>query len=130
MRRLSSANFPQALALISGYSSDKSQLGNDADEDELDASVDIRRVDVTIGIPRTRLAMRMYNPTNGSKPEQVLPDVDEGAGVGCSGASPGGSILRSPSSPAANVCDPNVNWVSRGNFTSKVQGDMVFPDGS
>jgi hypothetical protein len=72
----------------------------------------------------------MYNTANGSKPKQVLPDVDEGAGVGCSGTGPGGRILRSPSSPMANVSDPKVNWVLRGNFMSKVQGDMVFPDGS
>jgi hypothetical protein len=35
------------------------------------------------------LAAQMYNPTNGSKPEQVMPDVDEGAGARCSGAGPG-----------------------------------------
>jgi hypothetical protein len=46
-------------------------------------------VDVTIEIPRTSLAVRMYNLAKGSKPEQVLPDVDEGAGVGWSGAGPG-----------------------------------------
>jgi hypothetical protein len=72
----------------------------------------------------------MYNPTNGSEPEQVLSDMDEGAGVGCSAAGPGGNILMSPSSPTANVSDPKVNWVPRGNFMSKVQGAMVFPDGS
>jgi hypothetical protein len=72
----------------------------------------------------------MYNLAKGSKPEQVLPDVDEGAGVGWSGAGPGGSILRSPSSPTANVNDPKVNWVPRGNFMSKVQGVIVFPNGS
>jgi hypothetical protein len=72
----------------------------------------------------------MYNPTNGSEPKQVPPDVDEGVGVGCSGAGPGGSILRSPSSPTANVSDLKVNWVPRENFVSKVQGVMVFPDGS
>jgi hypothetical protein len=55
------------------------------------------------------LAVQMYNPTKGSKPEQVSPDVDEGARVGCSGPGPGGSILRSPSSPAANVNDLKVN---------------------
>jgi hypothetical protein len=48
--------------------------------------MNVRRVDITIGIPRTSLAVQMYNPANGSKPEQVLPDVDEGAGVRCSGA--------------------------------------------
>jgi hypothetical protein len=42
----------------------------------------------------------------------------------------GGSILRSSSSPATNVSDPKVNWVPRGNFKFKLQGDMVFPDGS
>jgi hypothetical protein len=118
------------LALISRYSSDESRLGDDADEDELDAPVNVRRVDVTIGIPQTSLTMQMYNPTHGSKPEQGLPDVDEGVGVGCSGAGPWDSILRSSSSPAANVSDPKVNWVPRGNFMSKVQGAMVFPDGS
>jgi hypothetical protein len=82
MRWLSSTNFPQALALISAYSTDESQLGDDADEDELDALVNVRRVDVTVGIPQTSLAVRMYNPANRSKPEQVLPNVDEGVGVG------------------------------------------------
>jgi hypothetical protein len=120
MRRLSSTDFPQALALISGYSSDESRLGDDTDEDEFDAPVNVRRVNVMIGIPRMILVVRMYDPANGSIPEQVLPYVDEGAGVGCSGASPGGSILRSPSSPAANVNDLKVNWVSRRNFTLKV----------
>jgi hypothetical protein len=55
------------------------------------------------------LAVWMYNPAKGSEPEQVPLDVDEGAGAGCSGAVPGGSILRSPSSPAMNVSDPKVN---------------------
>jgi hypothetical protein len=72
----------------------------------------------------------MYNLAKESKPEQVLSDVYEGAGVGCSDADPGGSILRSPSSPTANVSDPKVNWVSRWNFMLKVQGAMVFPNGS
>jgi hypothetical protein len=72
----------------------------------------------------------MYNPTNGSEPKQVLPDVDEVAGVGCSGASPEGSILRSLPSPTTNVNDPKVNWVPRENFMSKVQGVMVFSNGS
>jgi hypothetical protein len=53
-----------------------------------------RRVDVTIGIPRTSLAVRMYNPTKGSEPEQVPPDMDEGAGAGCSGAVLGGQHLE------------------------------------
>jgi hypothetical protein len=92
--------------------------------------VNVRRVDVTIRIPQMSLVMQMYNPANGSKPEQVLPEIDEGAGVGCSSAGLGGSILRSPSSPTANVSDPKENWVPRGNFMSKVQGAMVFPDGS
>jgi hypothetical protein len=83
---------------------------------------------VTVRIPRTSLAVRMYNPIKGSEPEQVPPDVDEGAG--CSGAATGGSILRSASSPAMNVSDLKVNWVLRGNFTSKLQGAMVFPDES
>jgi hypothetical protein len=90
-----------------------------------------RRVDVTIRIHRISLAVRTYNPAKGSKPEQIPSDVDgAGAGAGCSGTVPGGSILRSPSSPVMNVSDPKVNWVSRGNFTSKFQGAMVFPDGS
>jgi hypothetical protein len=72
----------------------------------------------------------MYNATNGSKPEQVLLDVDEGAGVGCSGVGPGGSILRSLPSPTANFSDLKVNWVLRGSFMSKVQGAMVFLNGS
>jgi hypothetical protein len=105
-------------------------MGDDADEDELGAPVNVRRVYVTIRIPRMNLAVRMYNPANGSKPEQVMPDVDEGARVGCSGPGPGGSILRYPSSPTANVSDPKVNWVPSGNFMSKVQGVMVFLDGS
>jgi hypothetical protein len=62
--------------------------------------------------------------------DQVLPDVDEGARVGCSGGGSGGGILRSPSSPTINVSDPKVNWVLRGNFMSNVQGAMVFTDGS
>jgi hypothetical protein len=72
----------------------------------------------------------MYNPANGSKPEQVLPDVDAGAGVGCSDAGPGDNILRSSSSPTANVSDPKVNLVPRWNFMLKVQCVMVFPDKS
>jgi hypothetical protein len=126
MRWLSSTDFPQAVAPISGYSSEESRLGDDADEDELGSPVNVQRVDVTIGIPRTSLAVPMYNPANGSKPEQVLPDVDEEARVGCSGTGPGGIVLRSPSSPMVNVSDPKVNWVPRGNFMSKIQGDMVF----
>jgi hypothetical protein len=62
----------------------------------------------------------MYSHAKGSKTEHVPPDVDEGEGVGCSGAGPGGSILRSPSSPTKNVSDPKINWVLRGNFMSKV----------
>jgi hypothetical protein len=62
----------------------------------------------------------MYNPVKRSESEQVPLDVDEGAGAGCSDAVPGGSILRSPSSSATNVSDPKVNWVPRGNFTSKL----------
>jgi hypothetical protein len=109
IRRLSSTDFSQALALISGYSSDKSWMGGDADEDELGALINIWRVDVTIGIPRMSLAVRMYNPTNRSEPEQDLLDVDEGAGVGYSGAGPGDNILRYPSSPMTNVSDMKVN---------------------
>jgi hypothetical protein len=41
MRRLSSADFPQALAPISGYSSDKSRLGDDTDLDDLDVLIDV-----------------------------------------------------------------------------------------
>jgi hypothetical protein len=82
-----------------------------------------------IEIPRMSLAVRMYNPAKGSEPQQAPLDADEGAGVGCSSAGPRGSILRSPSSPAANISDPKVNWVSRGNFMSKLQDAMVFPDG-
>jgi hypothetical protein len=82
--------------------------------------VNDRRVDITIEIPRTSLAVGMHNPANGSRLEQVLPDVDEGAGVGCSSAGPGSSILRSLSSPKENVSNPKVNWVPRGNFMSKV----------
>jgi hypothetical protein len=89
-----------------------------------------RRVDVMIKIPQTSSAVQMYNPAKGSKPEQAPLDVDEGAGVGCFGAGPGDSILRSPSSLVANVSDPKVNWVPRGNFMSKLQGAMVFSDGS
>jgi hypothetical protein len=62
-----------------------------------------------IRIPRTSLVVRAYNPAKGSKLEQAPPDVDEGAGVRCSSAGPGGSILRSPSSPTANVSDSKVN---------------------
>jgi hypothetical protein len=109
MRQLSSVDSPQALALISVYSSDESRLGDDADDDELGALVNVWRVDVVIGIPRMSMVVRMYNPTNGSEHAQVLPAVDEGEGVGCSGAGPGGSILRSLSSPMANVSDPKVN---------------------
>jgi hypothetical protein len=78
------------------------------------------------------LVVWMHNSTKGYKPEQIPPDVDEGAGAGagCSGAVPMGSILRSPSSPATNVSDLKVNWVSRGNFMLKLQGATVFPDGS
>jgi hypothetical protein len=72
----------------------------------------------------------MYNPADGSKPEQVLPDVDEGAGVGCSVAGPGGQHLEVSVLPNDKVSDPKINWVPRGNFMSKVQGVMVFPDGS
>jgi hypothetical protein len=107
MRRLSFADFPQALAPILSYSSDESRLGGNADEDELSAPVNVWRIYVTIGIPRTSLAMQMYNPANGFEPAQVLLDVDEGAGMECSGA--GGNILRSLSSPTANVSDPKVN---------------------
>jgi hypothetical protein len=57
MRRLASADFPQALALISGYSSDESRLGDDADEDELSALMNVQRVDVMIGIPQMSLAV-------------------------------------------------------------------------
>jgi hypothetical protein len=80
-----------------------------------------------IRIPRTSLVVQMYHPAKGSKPEQVPTDVDEGAGAECSGAVPGGSILRSLSSLAMNISEPKVNWAPRGNFTLKLQGAMVFP---
>jgi hypothetical protein len=51
MRWLSSVDFPQALVPILRYSSDESQLGDDADEDELNAPVNIQRVDIMIRIP-------------------------------------------------------------------------------
>jgi hypothetical protein len=89
-----------------------------------------QRVDIMIIIPQTSLAVQMHNPAKGSKSEQAPPDADKGAGVGCSGAGPGGSILRTPSSPTANVSDPKVNWVPRENFILKFQGAMIFPDGS
>jgi hypothetical protein len=63
------------------------------------------RMDVMIEIPRTSLAVQMYNPTKGSKLEQALPNVDNGVEAGCSGAGPGGNILWSLSSPVANVND-------------------------
>jgi hypothetical protein len=50
MRRPSSAEFPQTLALISGWSLDESRPGDEANEDELDAPVNDRRMDVMIGI--------------------------------------------------------------------------------
>jgi hypothetical protein len=87
---------------------DESRPGNEADKDELDALVNSRRMDVTIEILRTSLAVRMYNLTKGSNSEQAPPDVD-GARIGCSGVGPGDSILKSLSSPAANVNDPKVN---------------------
>jgi hypothetical protein len=87
-------------------------------------------MDVTIGIPQMSLAVQMYNPAKGSEPEEAPPDADERAGVGCSGAGPEGSILRSPSSRVANGSDPKINRVLRGNFMLKLQGAMVFPDGS
>jgi hypothetical protein len=83
--------------------------GDEADEDELDALANGRRMDVMIGIHRMSLAVRMYSPTKGSKHEQAPPNVDEGAGAGCSDAGPGGSILRSPSSLALSVNEPKVN---------------------
>jgi hypothetical protein len=83
-----------------------------------------------IRIPRTSLAVWMYSPTKGSKPEQAPSDVDEGVRAGCSDVGPGGSILRSPSSPATNINDPKVNWVPRGSLTLNVQGAMIFPNGS
>jgi hypothetical protein len=62
-----------------------------------------------IEIHRTSLAVQMYIPAKRSKHEQTPPDVDEGAGMGCSDTGTRGSILRSPSSSAANVNDPKVN---------------------
>jgi hypothetical protein len=66
-------------------------------------------MDVTTGIPQTSLAVRIYSPTKGSKPDQALPNVVEGARVGCSNAGPGGNILISASSPVMNVNDLKVN---------------------
>jgi hypothetical protein len=37
------------------------------------------------------------------------PDADNEARARCSGAAPGGSIFRSPSSPMAKVNDPKVS---------------------
>jgi hypothetical protein len=65
----SSAEFPQALASISRYSSDESQLRDEADEDELDAPMNGRRMDVMIEIRRTSLAVQMNSPAKESKPE-------------------------------------------------------------
>jgi hypothetical protein len=87
-------------------------------------------MDVTIGIPQMSLVVRMYSPAKGSKLEQAPPDVDEGDRAGCSDVGPGRSILRSPSSPVANVNDPKINLVPRGNLMSNVQGAMVFSDRS
>jgi hypothetical protein len=56
--------------------------------------------------------------------------MDGGVGLRCSSAGPGSNILRSLSSPMVNGSDPKVNWVPMGNFMSKVQGAMVFLDGS
>jgi hypothetical protein len=67
------------MSPISGYSSVESRLRDDTDEDELNAPMNIRRVDVTIRISQTSLAVRMYTPAHRSKLEQVMPDVDEGA---------------------------------------------------
>jgi hypothetical protein len=80
------------------------------------------------GIPRTSLTARIYSPSKKFESACVSLDADEGAV--CSVTSPGGSIRRSPSSPAVNVNDPKVNLVLRGNLTSNVQGAIAFPDGS
>jgi hypothetical protein len=68
MRRPSSAEFPQALAPILGWSSDESRPGDEADEDELDALANGWKMDVTIRIPRMSLAVRIYNLVKGFKP--------------------------------------------------------------
>jgi hypothetical protein len=90
-------------------------------------------------MPQTSLTVQICCPTEGVEPEQAPPVVDEMAkkhgpcpytGARRSGAGPRGSILRFPSSPAANVNDPNVNWVPQGNLMSNVQGAMIFPYGS
>jgi hypothetical protein len=47
--------FPTSIGLISRYSSDESRLGDDADEDELGALVNVQRVDIMIRIPRMSL---------------------------------------------------------------------------
>jgi hypothetical protein len=87
-------------------------------------------MDVTTETPRTSLAVRIYNPATGSNSEKALPNVDEETGVGRSDANPGGSILRSLFSSAANVSDPKVNWVLRENLMLNVQDDMIFSDRS
>jgi hypothetical protein len=48
-----------------------------ADDDELNASVDGWRMDVTTRIPWMILMVRMKSPAQGSDPEQAPPDVDE-----------------------------------------------------
>jgi hypothetical protein len=64
------------------------------------------------------LAVRIYGPAKGSRPEQASPDVDEMVGRhgACphtdtrhSSAGPRVPILRFPSSPVANVNDLKVN---------------------
>jgi hypothetical protein len=47
-----------------------------------------------IGIPRTSLAVRMYSPIKGSKPEQAPPDVNEEDEAECSDAGPRGQHLE------------------------------------
>jgi hypothetical protein len=74
------------------------------------------------------LTVRIYDMSKRSESASVSLDADEGAVYFA--ASPGGSIRRSPSSPATNVNDPKVNSMPRGNLTSNVQGAIAFPDGS
>jgi hypothetical protein len=59
INRPPSMGSPQALALISRQSSDKSGSGVDAYVDELDAPAKGQRMDVTTRIPRTILAVGM-----------------------------------------------------------------------
>jgi hypothetical protein len=76
--------------------------------DELDSPAKGRMMDVTTGIPQTILVVQIEFPAQRPDPTQDLPDADDEVGARCSGAGPGGSIFRSPPSPAAKVNDPKV----------------------